>query len=354
VAQGFYFDGRSSRRHLVHIGVDAEGISIAGEAGDHVFPWSACTLSERTRHGPRQIELGAGARLEIPEPTAFNAALAALGRRDSVTVRMQQSWRIVLLSLAGCVLAVAAAYVWLLPWGAGVVADRLPQSVLVQASDQAMGMLDELVMKPSRLPDDRQARLRQRMVDIMPKHAQAELVFRDGGRLGANALALPSGKIIVTDQLAALLDDEQLVGVMAHEIGHVVYRHGMRKVLQDSVVALLAGWYLGDISSILAGSAATYANLHYSRDFEFQADAYGASLLRANGMPPALLAGALEKLEASHTARGARSAGKDTASRGKDGADKDVSTKDTAKDDDYWATHPGTAERVRRLLTRED
>ena len=54
------------------------------------------------------------------------------------------------------------------------------------------------------------------------------LLFRDGGKFGANAFALPSGKIIVTDQLASLLNDEQIVGVLAHELGHVVYRHGMR------------------------------------------------------------------------------------------------------------------------------
>jgi len=361
--EGFYFDGMHSRRHVVRITVDAASLSIHGETVSRTEPWSACEISERTRHGPRQIEFSDGARVAIPEPGAFNAAMAALGRSDSIAVRMQQSWRIALLSLAGCVLAVAAAYQWLLPWAAGVAADRMPRSVLVAVSDQVMETLDDYVLKPSALTADRQAKLRQRLADISQKLGPAELLFRDGGKVGANAFALPSGKIIVTDQLASMLSDEQIVGVLAHELGHVVYRHGMRAVLQKSVVALVAGWYFGDISSLLAGSAAAYANLHYSRDFEFEADAYGASLLRANGMSPTLLAGALEKLEASHTHRRAKPSGATGEPKvdgksepgksepGKPDTDKD---KSDGEGTDYWSTHPGTSERIKRLLTREN
>jgi Zn-dependent protease with chaperone function len=346
--EGFYFDGITSRRHEVRVGVSADGVAIVGASVDRVVPWAACQLSERTRHGPRQIELGAGARIEIPRPDVFNAALAGLGRTDSIAVRMQRSWRVALLSIAGCLLVFGAAYQWLLPWAASVAADRIPQSILVAASDQAVAAIDEWAMTPTRLPADRQARLRQRLAALAPKGISAELLFRDGGRLGANALALPSGKIIVTDQLASLLDDDQIVAVLAHEIGHVVYRHGMRNVLQSSAVALAAAWYLGDVSSILAGSAATFATLHYSRDFEYEADAYGASLLRANAMAPALLAGALEKIEAAHIGRS--STARDTTN-----ARRDPETAGSDKvGDDYWSTHPGTSERMRRLLTRED
>ena len=356
--EGFYFDGVNSRRHVVRITVDAASLSIHGETVSRTEPWSACQISERTRHGPRQIEFSDGARVAIPEPGAFNAAMAALGRSDSIAVRMQQSWRIALLSLAGCVLAVAAAYQWLLPWAAGVAADRMPRSVLVAVSDQVMETLDDYVLKPSTLPADRQATLRQRLVDISHNLGPAELLFRDGGKFGANAFALPSGKIIVTDQLASMLNDEQIVGVLAHELGHVVYRHGMRAVLQNSVVALVAGWYMGDISSLLAGSAAAYANLHYSRNFEFDADAYGASLLRANGMSPSLLASALEKLEASNSHRRAKPGGKTGESKadGKSESGKSDPGKDGSAGEgtDYWSTHPGTSERIKRLLTREN
>ncbi|QEI05019.1 M48 family metallopeptidase [Pigmentiphaga aceris] len=349
--EGFYFDGVQSRRHVVIITVGADAISIRGQSVDRTDAWSTCQVSERTRHGPRQIEFSDGARVSIPEPAAFNAALGALGKRDSIAVRMQQSWRIALISLAGCVLAVAAAYQWLLPWAAGVAADQIPRTVLIAVSDQVMETLDKYVMKPSAMPDARQARLRQRLADISQKLGPAELLFRDGGKFGANAFALPSGKIIITDQLAAMLDDEQIVGVLAHELGHVVYRHGMRAVLQNSVVALVAGWYMGDVSSLLAGSAAAYVNLHYSRDFEFEADAYGASLLRANGMSPTLLADALEKLEASHTMRRSKAGASNDA---KKGGKPDADEKGSKEDTDYWSTHPGTSDRIKRLLTHEN
>lgn len=58
------------------------------------------------------------------------------------------------------------------------------------------------------------------------------LLFRRGGRVGADAFALPSGAIIVTDELIALAKHEyEVVAVLAHEIGHVRNRHGLRHAL---------------------------------------------------------------------------------------------------------------------------
>ena len=48
------------------------------------------------------------------------------------------------------------------------------------------------------------------------------LVFRKSDAIGANAMALPSGTIVVTDGLVTLAeDDREILGVLAHEAGHV-------------------------------------------------------------------------------------------------------------------------------------
>ena len=49
-----------------------------------------------------------------------------------------------------------------------------------------------------------------------------QLEFRHGGYIDANAFALPSGIIVMTDELVELAkSDDELISVLAHEIGHV-------------------------------------------------------------------------------------------------------------------------------------
>ena len=73
--------------------------------------------------------------------------------------------------------------------------------------------------------------------------------------MGANAVALPAGIIIMTDALVELSEnDEELAAVLAHEIGHVRNRHALRALLQNSVVAGSIILVTGDASS--AGSIA--------------------------------------------------------------------------------------------------
>jgi len=133
-------------------------------------------------------------------------------------------------------------------------------------------------------------------------------------------------------------NDDEIYGVLAHELGHVHYHHGMRMLLQGSAVALLLTAWVGDVSTLLATLPAGLLQAHYSRDFEAQADDYAAATLLANGIPPSRLADLLQRLVAQRD-----SGNKD---RGKD--------KDGNKDGDgemrsYLSSHPATSERILRL-----
>jgi Zn-dependent protease with chaperone function len=112
------------------------------------------------------------------------------------------------------------------------------------------------------------------------------------------------------------------LAVFAHELGHAHGRHALQLLLQSSAVGAFWTLYIGDISNLLAAAPAAVMQARYSQDLEQQADDYGAALLMHNGMSPALLADALEKLADSH------------AGSSKGG---------------YLASHPPTDERMRRL-----
>jgi Zn-dependent protease with chaperone function len=166
------------------------------------------------------------------------------------------------------------------------------------------------------------------------------LHFRDGGPVGANAMALPDGTIVVTDQLVALAaHDEQILAVLAHELGHINRRHGLRMLIQGSIVAFVVSWYIGDVSSVAAGAPTLLLQARYSRGHEREADNYGAAMLKVNGISPRRLAEMLARLEAAHRSKAEKAADKEP---GTQAANK-------RRISDYLASHPATAERIEAL-----
>jgi Zn-dependent protease with chaperone function len=132
-----------------------------------------------------------------------------------------------------------------------------------------------------------------------------EIHFRDGGKaLGPNAFALPGGDIVITDALLELLadDPDAVMTVLAHELGHVQHRHGLRMVLRAGAVSVVASVIVGDFSTLLAAAPAVLASNAYSRDNERQADLYGRALARAGGVDTARMAIFFERLAKKHRA----------------------------------------------------
>jgi len=113
--------------------------------------------------------------------------------------------------------------------------------------------------------------------------------FRGGGDIGANAFALPDGTVVFTDEIVHLAhNDDELLAVFAHEIGHVKYRHGLRATIQGSVLSFAVGMLVGDVSAaadMLAALPLLLTTSSYSRDFEREADANSLVFLDAHNIP---------------------------------------------------------------------
>jgi predicted Zn-dependent protease len=126
------------------------------------------------------------------------------------------------------------------------------------------------------------------------------LEFRSGNTFGPNALALPGGIIVITDAMVeAAQTTEEVLAVLAHEIGHVEHRHIMRSVLQNSVVAAAAAAVTSDAGSLniaMASLPVLVAQRKYSRKFETAADEYAFRLLKQKGYSPMAFASIMERL----------------------------------------------------------
>lgn len=303
-----YFDGVSARAHVAMISLDGEALQVQGEGVDRREPLSALRLSEPMGSAPRLITFADGAHVEIRDHAALAQLLDASGHRDRATVRWAFDARVVLGALGGLIIILWLGARYGLPWAAGMAAPHVPAAVVTAMSQQALELLDSRVLARSQLPEARRQHLRSALAarNALPH----ELLFRAGGPVGANAFALPDGSLIVTDELVALADDdEQVLAVLMHELGHVELRHGMRMVLQGSAVALFMTWYAGDVSSLLAMAPTVLLQSGYSRGMEREADAYAARVLRSQGRSPALLADMLERLAGAHGARDSDTAG---------------------------------------------
>ena len=120
-----------------------------------------------------------------------------------------------------------------------------------------------------------------------------------------NAFACPDGSVRVFSALMDILNDEELLGVIGHEIGHVALRHSkkawrsalLRSAASDVVSSKSKTWatlsdsYLGSITS--AALSAKHSRYH-----ETQADDYGYEFLKECGKNPWAMGLAFKKLKA--------------------------------------------------------
>lgn len=119
-----------------------------------------------------------------------------------------------------------------------------------------------------------------------------------------NAFALPGGQCFITAALFQQLNEDQLAGVIGHEIGHVIERHGAERMAKS-------GFIQGIIQSVMIGSGGdhsiaqianvvgNYANMKYGRDQELESDKWGVQLMLDAGYNPEALLGVMDILEES-------------------------------------------------------
>ncbi len=334
-----YFDGRTSRALPVTLHWHAADgtLDIRGPTTELRYARRDVTVESRLGRGPRFIRFADGARCEVTDNDALDAILAtwAPNPAGAWLHRLETSWPQVLVA---CVLLVACGWAALhfgLPWGARKVAFLLPAGLTRTLGDQTLATLDRTMLARTELTHERQLALRAEFTrflaaaGIAAPHAIEFRAMRAGG---ANAFALPSGTIVLTDELVFLAaDDREIVAVLAHECGHVAHRHALRAVLQNSAVFVVLALVTGDASSATAFSGALPAFLlqnRFSREFEREADTYAVDTLRRGGLDPAHLATMLERLTKGHGVTDSKAL-------------------------NYLSTHPPTPERIEAITGKK-
>lgn len=330
-----YYDGRSSTRRGVRIRFLEDGvINIHGEDVELQLNYADVRVSPRLGNTPRYLYLPDGARCEVADNDAVDAVVDRLGGHGSSRFLhfLESHYITAIAALILSVVIVYAAIEFGIPELSRHVASSLPPSVETSLGREGLEALDRRIFSPSKLDETTKIRVR-RLFDSLAHTGQAaidlKLELRSSERIGANAFALPAGYVVITDDLIELAEsDEELLAVIAHEIGHVQNRHILRQILQNSLTALLVAGLFGDLTSI-AGLSATLPTFlvqqKYSRQFELEADQYAAAVLRARNVPLKHLVNILKRL-----------------TKGDARARRGIV--------DYLSSHPATDERIDTLI----
>jgi Zn-dependent protease with chaperone function len=334
--RAFYYDGLSSSRQPVEIlFFESAEVHVQGPNLDMRCPFSDLRISPRIGNTARHIDLSGGGQLETADNDAVDAVARYFehGAAQRFVHKLEKSWRAALAALLLSALAIWAGIEYGVPATARWAAATIPETARLKIGAESLATLDTALLQTSTLDSGAQQRLRarlRRLTEALPAQHVYRLEFRASGRLGANAFALPGGTLVVTDAMVKLADnDEQIVAVLAHEIGHVEHDHGLRTVLQNSMTALMVAVALGDIASIssLAVTLPTVlVEARYSRQFEWEADRYALAMLKSEHIPAARYAEILKHLQESHKDSG---------------------------EADYFSSHPAIQERIDRIREQQ-
>lgn len=321
-------------RQPARVTIGAGGLEILLTQTGRTVRWPLAGVRQtQGQYEGEQVRLERGGALSdaLIVDVGFLAALRAAAPRTAASfhgpVRRRRFALLGVLAALATLGVAAAMYTWGIPGVADVAAERVPVSWEVALGEATM---NELAPPARRCQDPERQRRIDEIVGVLLRAAPASrypfrVIVVDHGMV--NAFATPGGSVAVLRGLLDRTDNaEELAGVLAHEIQHVLHRDATRAILRQASTAVLVAALVGDVSGVVAfgvQSARTLGDFRYSRDAERAADRDGLAMLQAAGVDPAGLLAffrAMEKLEGSQPA-GAR----------------------------YLSTHPGASERLQAL-----
>ena len=144
----------------------------------------------------------------------------------------------------------------------------------------------------------------QKLTSNMHEAEGIELNFKVYQTKDLNAFACPDGSVRVFSALMDILSDDELLGVLGHEIGHVALRHSklawkwalLRSAASDAIGAVSETW--ANLSESAIGAiCSTALSAKHSRYHETEADDFGYDFLKENGRNPWAMGKAFIKIK---------------------------------------------------------
>ena len=374
--KGNFFDGSTSSRKSATFTVNDAGKffinSLEEQSDPNLYSGdiSQLDVSPRLGNTPRYLYIKNGANFETNDNDGIDIFFKQYCPRPA------SSFLHILESRLGIVLVftvLVLAFMWGginygIPSMANIIAKRIPAKTNQYLGKEALEILDEVAFAPSELSILRQQELTSLFQVYANDYPEYQITFKfrksrgeqkEGERgIGANAFTLPNGTIVFTDEMVNLAsNDHELIAILGHEIGHVVHRHILRRMIQNSSISILILFITGDVSSassLVLALPSFLFNLSYSRDFEIEADDFAYDFLIKNKLDPNSFAQIMQRLKYynskklncidSKTEMCQKNKTLD-GNENKGGLIKQITP--------YLSTHPETEDRIRKFMNKK-
>ena len=339
---GSLFDGRSSQKHLVDVELTPQEI-ILKAPGDKPIRWAYPQLRWAADTSPFHIEHCAEGdegleTLVVDDPDFYRSVLEIAPK--SFSSRENESkfnWK---LYSVGILVLIFSAYVFIktVP---SFLADQMVEKIPIEW-EVTVGQSILKMLPVAQKPDPEVLKVLQDTVDFLKESLPGnpyDLKVYILPVEQVNALALPGGPIVIFEGLIDKAESpEELAGVLAHEIQHILLRHSTRGILRNLAESMLVTIFLGDMNSVMEGIvqlAGQLETLGLSREMEAEADQKGMELILAANIDPHGMILIFKKLMQEDFSQKKLPKGKPVSE------ENDLSS--------YFSTHPSSQNRLARL-----
>ncbi len=294
--KGHYFDGHSAGRHPVIIAVMRDGLHIRRE-DDTTLWWPFDQVRQTQGFIPgEQVRLERGGDLPEAIVVADAAFLAAMHQiapqirtRFHTPPRRSARLTLTLAAVAAIIALGSAIYLWGIPALADLAASRIP---VAWEEQLGQAVVKGLTPPEKRCGDAARFQILDRISAILlaaapqSPYTSRTTVVNDPA---VNALAAPGGYLVIfRGLLEKTKTPEELAGVMAHEIQHVLQRHGTKALFREMSLRMLIAAVTGDAGGLASAleAAGALGGLRYRRSDEETADRDGMKMVQAARIDP--------------------------------------------------------------------
>jgi len=301
-------------------------------------------ISDRIGSIQRKIYFDSGTLFETNDNDAVDSITKTTRHKDARSgglFSMESSWTFAITAVLITGLLIAGFFRFGLPAAAHYAAHQVPVSAAESLSENVLEFMMGKFFHETELPESTQKEITERFT------SRLSAIDDTGGfnyklhfvnfRGIANAFALPSGDLVISDALVEMATADEVDSVLFHEIGHVVKRHGLQAVIKASAISVIATIALGDLSTLgelTSGMLVFLMQSDYSRKAEAEADDYALEEMMKQQMDPIHFATMMEKLSSQMTDSHTENNSEDN-------------TEDNQKAS-YFDSHPATESRIEK------
>lgn len=309
--EGQWYAPRSAKRCSAKLNIYDAVFKLEVEDGIlYQGSLSSLKVSSRLGNVERKLTLEDGSVFATYENDKIDDYFKDVKNVNSILHTLESHLGLTFVALFTTLLVGFVFFKWGIPWTSKHIAHALPHKTNLLIAKNSFKFLDKYILDESNLSKERKEEIRKHFkVKLLPlnenKEVEYKINFRAWNQDGLaipNALALPSGDIILTDKFVKLCKtQEEMDAVMLHEMGHVVHRHTLEMVIEGTFMSVAVMVIAGD-SNVMAdmgiGIGSLLASSNFSRDHESEADSYAFKKMLTVHIDPASFSNIMERMMA--------------------------------------------------------